>query len=223
MSYLNHAQDPARRATALAVTVTVHAALAVVLVTGLRYTGIIETVERRPIIEFETPEPPPPPKDEIVPDVPKAPDVMAPRPPIELAEVPPVQPREFDPAEIPQVPVVPIPQPTGTLTDPPRPTPSFTPKGAAPRGDTARWVTTQDYPAAALRRESEGTTHFRLVVGTDGRVDACEVTRSSGDPQLDEAACKNVERRARFEPATDGNGRKVVGTYTSKVNWQIPD
>ena len=222
MSYLNHAQDPASKATGLAVTITVHAALAIVLVTGLRYTGMIETVERKPIIDFKLDDPPPP-KDEVVPDIPKAADVIAPRPPIDLVEVTPVQPREFDPIEIPQGPVIPVPQPTGQLVDPPRPQPSFAPTSAAPRGDTWRWVTTQDYPAVSLRRESEGTTHFRVVVGTDGRVDACEVTRSSGDAQLDAAVCKNVERRARFEPATDGSGKKVVGTYTSKVTWQIPD
>lgn len=222
MSYLNHAQDPARRATALAMTITVHAALAVVLVTGLRYTGIIETRPYKPIVDFKLDDPPPA-KDEVVPDTPKAPDFVAPKPPIEFAAVSPIQPRVLDPIEIPQGPVVPVPQPTGHLADPPRAQPSFAPRGAAPRGDTARWVTTQDYPPVALRRGSEGTTHFRVVVGTDGRVDACEVTRSSGDAQLDAAVCKNVERRARFEPATDGSGNKVVGTYTSKVNWQIPD
>lgn len=221
MSYLNHAQDPSRKAAALAGTVAVHAAIAVVLVTGLRYTGIIETRPYKPIVDFKLDDPPRP-KDEIVPDTPKAPDFIAPRPPIDFADVSPVKPREFDPIEIP-APLVPIPQPTGNLVDPPRAQPSFAPKGAAPRGDTSRWVTTQDYPAVALRREAEGTTHFRVVIGTDGRVDACEVTRSSGDPQLDAAACKSVERRARFEPATDGNGQKVVGTYSSKVVWRIPD
>jgi protein TonB len=224
MSYLNRAQDPARKATALTATIAVHAVIAVILVTGLRYTGIIETVERKPIIEFKTPpEPPPPEPDKVVPDPPKAPDFVAPQPPVEFTDVAPIRPRVLDPTDIPQGPVVPVPQPGGNFVEPPRAQPSFAPRGAAPRGDTSRWVTTQDYPAASLRRGSEGTTHFRVVVGSDGRVDACEVTRSSGDVQLDAAVCKNVERRARFEPATDGNGQKAVGTYTSRVTWQIPD
>jgi protein TonB len=83
-------------------------------------------------------------------------------------------------------------------------------------------VVTGDYPPSALRRGDEGTTRFRVVVGTDGRVDACEVTGSSGNAELDAAACRNIERRARFEPASDGNGQKVVGTYTSSVSWRIP-
>ena len=62
-----------------------------------------------------------------------------------------------------------------------------------------------------------------MVVGSDGRVDACEITRSSGNAELDAATCKNVTRRARFEPATNGDGQKVVGSYSSTVRWQLPD
>ena len=222
MSYLNRAQDPRRRTTAVAGVVAVHAAIGYVLVTGLAYQGFTTIKDRFEgvIITPETPPPPPEPAA-VVPDTPKLPDFVAPTPPLDLTPVTPVQVQKFDPLVIPDA--VAVPRPTDLVTPQPRPQPSFAPKSAAPRGDTSRWVTTQDYPAVSLRRGSEGTTHFRVVVGTDGRVDACEVTRSSGDAQLDAAACKNVERRARFEPATDGSGQRVVGTYTSRVTWQIPD
>ena len=61
------------------------------------------------------------------------------------------------------------------------------------------------------------------MIGSNGRVNACEITASSGHAALDEATCKFVTRRARFEPATDSNGAKVVGSYSSKVTWRIPE
>ncbi|MEQ1495097.1 MAG: energy transducer TonB, partial [Novosphingobium sp.] len=89
-------------------------------------------------------------------------------------------------------------------------------------GNPGNWATTNDYPSRALREEREGTTGFRVSVGADGRVTSCSVTNSSGSPDLDEATCSNVTRRARFTPATDGEGRPTTGSYTSRVRWVIP-
>jgi protein TonB len=221
MSYLNHAQDPSRKATALTVTVAVHAAVAVVLVTGLSYTGFIKTRDRNPIVDIPLPpELPPPPKDEVVPDTPKTQDFVAPPQPIDLSPVTPVEPKVFDPIVVPDTPV--IVRPTPNIVTP-QPQPSFAPKRASPRNDSSRWVLTEDYPSKAIREGAEGVAGFRVVVGSDGKVDACEITKSSGNAELDAATCKHVTRRARFEPATDGSGRKVVGSYSSNVRWQLPD
>jgi protein TonB len=194
-----------------------------VLVTGLQFTGVIH--ERTFIDTINIPDPPkpppPPPVDQIIPETPSAPDFIAPKPPVDLSDLSPVQPREFDPLVIPDP--VTFTQPAREFVEVPRPTPSFAPKGARPRNDVSRWVMTDDYPRTSLVRGSEGVTGFRVVVGSDGKVDACEITASSGDPQLDAATCRNVTRRARFEPATDGNGDKVVGSFRSNVRWQIPD
>ena len=221
MSYLTHSQDPLRRVTAVAGVVTVHAAVGAVLVAGLSFTGIIKLDD--PPDAIFVPEqvvpPEPPPVDEIVPEVPRQ-DFVAPTPPIELTPVTPIRPREFDPLDIPDPVVV---RPTPGLVEKPLPQPSFAPKRAAPRNDASRWVLTEDYPSKAIREGAEGVAGFRVVVGSDGRVDACEITASSGNAQLDEATCRNVTRRARFEPATDGNGQKVVGSYSSTVRWELPD
>jgi protein TonB len=83
-------------------------------------------------------------------------------------------------------------------------------------------VTTDDYPRRELIARHEGTTQFRVIVGSNGRVQSCEVMRSSGHPGLDDAVCAKVERRARFNPATDESGAKVVGSYVSSVKWQMP-
>lgn len=93
---------------------------------------------------------------------------------------------------------------------------------ATPKGNPGLWVTTSNYPAAALRERREGTTRFTVNVGEDGRVTACDVTDTSGSPDLDAATCDSVIRRARFNPATDGAGNPTNGTYSTSVRWVIP-
>jgi protein TonB len=99
---------------------------------------------------------------------------------------------------------------------------AFIPKGPAPVNSPSNWATSIDYPSASLRLDEQGTATFRVSVGSDGRVKACEIVRSSGHKRLDEATCNLVTRRARFDPATDKNGDKVVGTYSNSVRWVLP-
>ncbi|ANC50469.1 hypothetical protein CP97_14783 [Aurantiacibacter atlanticus] len=54
-------------------------------------------------------------------------------------------------------------------------------------------------------------------------MNACEIIGSTGHASLDNATCRLIERRARFDPATSTSGETVVGTYTGTVTWQIPD
>lgn len=157
-------------------------------------------------------EPPPPPKK-----VAAAPPIVAPPVRVNISTTPP--PIQTVPVPPPPAPVVVMPAPPGPPAAPP---PKFTPKGASPKGNPGNWATTNDYPSRALREEREGTTGFRVSVGADGRVTSCSVTNSSGSPDLDEATCSNVTRRARFTPATDGEGNPTTGSYTSRVRWVIP-
>jgi protein TonB len=108
------------------------------------------------------------------------------------------------------------------IPPPAPPPPRFTPKGAQPRGNPGSWATTDDYPSRALREEKEGVTRFTVQVSPEGRVTSCSVTGSSGTPELDDAACRAITRRARFNPATNGEGQPVAGTYSNSVRWQIP-
>ena len=93
---------------------------------------------------------------------------------------------------------------------------------AVPRGNAGTWTTANDYPSRALREEVEGTTGFRVTVGSNGRVTDCTITTSSGDSSLDSATCANITRRARFTPATDESGNETTGEWASAVNWSIP-
>ena len=100
--------------------------------------------------------------------------------------------------------------------------PGFTPRAARPANAIAGWATTNDYPSMSIKLEEQGVSKFRVTVGTDGRVEACEILRSSGHARLDAATCKLVTGRARFNPATDSKGEKIVGTYTNSISWVLP-
>lgn len=100
--------------------------------------------------------------------------------------------------------------------------PAGLPRSATPSGNPGSWVTTQDYPAEALRANAEGVTEFLLTIGPDGTVSNCEIKSSSGSPLLDATTCQLILRRARFSPARDPFGVAVKGTYFNRVRWTIP-
>ena len=91
-----------------------------------------------------------------------------------------------------------------------------------PRGNPGNWANTNDYPSRALQQEREGIVGFRTTIDPNGRVIDCQIISSSGHPDLDQATCTNVTRRARFDPAVDEDGNAVTGTYSNRVRWQIP-
>lgn len=228
MAYLDQQHTHKRLAGATGVAL-VHIALAFGLVTGLaiKYTE----PEEAPILEggqIYLPPPPPPPTDEIVPDTDVTPAVepsyTPPVVPIPRLDIVPTVPMEFTLELPPIVPLDPRPPRGGEtggakLVQPP----AFTPTGAAPRNGPAGWVTTNDYPLRALQRGWEGNVRYALDVGRDGKVNDCRIVSSSGHDVLDEAACRIIERRARFNPAKDDTGSAIAGTYTGAVTWLIPD
>ncbi|MGZ3172830.1 MAG: energy transducer TonB [Croceibacterium sp.] len=194
----------------------IHVAVGYALITGLAYSAMKKAIERVTTVDIN--EPPPPPPDTPPPPEPnKPPPPVAPPPPINISVAPP--PIQVQPNIPPPAPVIRIVPPAAPPAPPP---PRFSPKGASPKGNPASWATTDDYPSRALREEKEGVTRFTVTVGTDGRVTNCTVTGSSGTPELDDAACRAITRRARFAPATDGEGNPTTGSYSNSVRWQIP-
>lgn len=95
-------------------------------------------------------------------------------------------------------------------------------KKPEPLIDSGAWVTAADYPSGALRRGEQGITYFSARVDTAGRVDACEITQSSGSAELDEATCRLVVARARFRPAQDARGNPTPAYYRTRIRWVIP-
>jgi protein TonB len=204
------------KASAFVVVALLHVLLGLGLWAAFNYDKIQQAVKRVTTVDIKKDEPkkepPKPPEQKAAP-----PPIVAPPPKINVNLTPP--PVETVVTPPPAAPIVPIIAPPAPVAPPP---PRFQPKGAVPKGRPGEWVTTNDYPSRALREEREGVTRFRLTVGPDGRVQDCQITGSSGSPDLDEAACANLRRRGRFTPATDGEGQPTTGSYGSSVRWQIP-
>lgn len=93
------------------------------------------------------------------------------------------------------------------------------------------WITSDDYPAMAMRADLQGTVAYTLTVGVNGRVQSCDMTKNENPtivtsvndvPELNVATCRNITRRARFIPATDAEGRPLETTYAGRVRWVLP-
>jgi len=104
----------------------------------------------------------------------------------------------------------------------PQPEPPLFRTGArkvAPLGNTASWISEDDYPFDGRAERHRGTVIYSLKVSPDGRVTNCSVSRSSGYPSLDQATCRLVVRRGRFAPARDAAGTPIASVFTSRVVW----
>lgn len=216
MAYADQ-QMSGNRITAIIIVAVIHVVLVYALVTGLAFSAAKKVIEKVTTIDIKEevkkePPPPPPPKRLDVPPPPTR--IVVPPTKVDLA---PVRAPVMDQTPIPQPPPPPVLAPPAAP-----PPPHFTAKSATPKGNPGNWATTNDYPSRALREERAGVTSFRVSVSADGRAAGCTVTSSSGSPDLDEATCSNVTRRARFNPAMDGEGKPTTGSYSGRIRWVIP-
>ena len=234
MSYVNAQTGTADRLKGATTTIAIHALLAVGVVAGLTVSGKIVDEDdgfKAFILPDEEipPPPPPPPEDAQAPDEQLAyTPPTAPEPIVDLVQDQPVVVTlpVPSPPEVVRVPSPPMPTP-GNAIVPPRPSPSpahtIAPVGAVPNNGPTGWITNEDYSNSDLRRGNEGVARYRLVIGSNGRVNGCEITSSTGHASLDRATCRLISNRARFDAATDNRGERVVGTYSGSVTWQIPE
>ncbi len=203
------------RIVGLVFVAVLHAGLGYAFITGLAYQVIQKAptvLETFDVIEEKPPEeepPPPPPEPQDAPPPPP----MAPPPVVTTPTVVP------PPMVAPPPPVITAPPPPPVVAPPPRPVQTAP---ARPRGNRASWFSNDDYPGAAQRAGEQGTTGVRLSIGTNGRVDSCEVTSSSGSSSLDDTTCRLFQRRGRFTPAKDADGNDIASTLNDRVKWVLP-
>lgn len=91
-----------------------------------------------------------------------------------------------------------------------------------PRANLVSYVTPGDYPSEAVRRREQGLVQYRLLVGTNGRVESCTIRASSGSALLDQHTCALMQRRAAFAPARDKAGKPMAAPIFSQVRWVLP-
>ena len=219
MAYADQDGMSTNRLVSILFVILLHAFRGYALVTGLAYDAVIAIKEKMTVVDVkeeeppEEEEPPPEPEKQIEPPVVSPPPLVktiTPPPMVRTVDTPP-----------PAAPIVPTAAPPAPPAPPPPPPVARRPN-PVPKGNPGNWANTNDYPSRALQQEREGTTGFRVTVGPNGRVTDCQVSSSSGHPDLDQATCTNVTRRARFDPALDGSGNPTTGSYSNRVRWQIP-
>jgi protein TonB len=215
------------RITAIVIVALLHALLGYAFVTGLAYNVVKQVAED--LKTFDVVEEPPPPEEEPPPPPPETPQVEPPPvspPPIVRTNVQTPPPMRTVDAAPPRV-YNPLPAPTRIVPPPPPPPPPPpAPKkvqAAKAKANLASYVSDADYPGSAIRNEEQGTTRFRLSVGTDGRVTDCSVTSSSGSTALDNATCSIMRRRARFTPARDDSGNPTTDSASGAIKWVLPE
>jgi protein TonB len=78
-----------------------------------------------------------------------------------------------------------------------------------------------DIPEELLGAGEFASVGVRYTVGVDGRVSNCRIDRSSRKPGIDALACRMIERRFRFRPARDEDGRPVRSTVVETHSWSV--
>jgi len=215
MAYADQ-QSGGSRVTAIVIVALIHVFVGYLFVSGLAVSAVKNVVERVTTVDIEEP-PPPEPEDEPPPPEPEQaapPPPVAPPPPISIAPAPP---------PIQTQPTIPPPAPPALVVPPPAPpAPPSLARGATPRNQR-RWAgrIQENYPSRALREEVEGIVGVSVVVGANGRVSSCRVSRSSGSSVLDQAACRGMERYARFNPALDDAGNETTGSFNTSIQYRL--
>jgi len=203
------------RMVAFGLVALLHVFLGYAFVTGLALKAvkaIVNPLESVNVKEEAPPpdEPPPPPPKEV--EIPP----FVPPPEVSIAQDAPA------PTITTQSTVAAPQPPRFTPPAPPAPAaPAVRPTPATPRG-RGNVISEDDYPDASRRAEEQGVVRVSYVIDTEGKVSSCSVTQSSGSSRLDDATCKIIMRRFRFNPATR-DGQPVAETKTQPVRWQLRD
>jgi hypothetical protein len=92
---------------------------------------------------------------------------------------------------------------------------------ATPTNNVGNWVMTGDYPSKMLEAGQPAIVNFRLLVDEKGAVAGCFIQQTTRAKEFDNAVCKSITRRARFDPALDQDGKPLLSYYNNTVRFQI--
>ncbi len=218
------------------------ATLGYALVMGLAFHGTPQAVQQALATFTVMPDPPPP--ERVVPPPKKinrpsgkasppnlrskATEVTAPVPIIQVAPPPPVI-----VAPLPNIGV----QATSGASDKPGPGTGAggigngNGAGGDGDGDGSGWervprlingrIKGSDIPDSILDTGFRGVVSVRYRVETNGHVTNCRIAQSSGNTLMDQATCRAIEKRFRYDPWRDAAGKPVASTVLRDQQWDI--
>lgn len=91
---------------------------------------------------------------------------------------------------------------------------------ATPTGNPAKWATTDDYPAKMVFNGTSAFVTFKVNVDERGSVADCVVLEATNPPEIGSHTCRLIEKRAKFAPARDKDGKPVKDFYVNRVFWR---
>lgn len=221
--YAAQQRKPGKHIVGIGIVVLMHILLGWALVSGLarKVVEVIKNPIETKIIEETKPPPPPP---ENLPPPPK----LAPPPPsfVPPPEVVVAQP----PTPAPTITTTTVAPPPAPVTIAPAPAPAAPPAPPAPAPVAAQPAIGNvssckpEYPAAAQRAETTGTTSIRFTVDASGKLSNAEVVRSSGASRehrlLDRTALSALSS-CTFRAGRDTNGNPVGASFTVDYVWKL--
>jgi len=97
--------------------------------------------------------------------------------------------------------------------------------GTGGGGSGAVWVKGEirdrDYPRSAAKARAGGAVVAFFDVQINGRATNCRIAESSGNADLDAATCRLIEKRFRYRPAIDAQGRPIVSEEGWRQTWWL--
>ena len=211
------------------------------LVSGLRVSPFVQVQRALALIDIAAPPPPPKPKP------PPKPEQRMARPAKDTPSPANLR-NKATPIVAPPPPPVPIPPPVIAA---PRPNVGMAPQtGASDRAGPGEGAGGEgngyggggdgdggDTPPRAVQDrmkiawlppdvrhmvdETMAIVRVRYSVEIDGRIGTCQVTGSSGKPDLDVATCAAIQQRFRYKPARDPDGHPFRAFIVDSVGWQM--
>jgi TonB family protein len=90
-----------------------------------------------------------------------------------------------------------------------------------PIGGRGNWISAKDYPPMALHNKWIGTTGVAMTMNAVGRVESCEIVRTSGYAALDDRTCQLLQARATYKPAMAADGVTPIRIIKTSVVWEM--
>lgn len=92
---------------------------------------------------------------------------------------------------------------------------------AYPKRTSRNWFSADDYPDQMARGGYEANVNVRLIIDEAGQPKSCNIQSSTRPKDFDDAVCKALIMRARFEPALDARGKPVPSFWRHTIRFRL--
>lgn len=82
------------------------------------------------------------------------------------------------------------------------------------------FIEDDDFPSSVWVQKGPAQLVYRTLIAPTGRVERCEILKSSGVAEVDQIMCQNVTKRFRYAPARDDKGNAVFGVVSQTVTFR---